>query len=92
LRAALGSFAKMYSDRYADKNIRMNNVLPGYVATRWPEQEAIRERIPMKRYGQPRRSPRRWRSWLRTVPDTSPARTFVSTVDGRGHSDLARGV
>jgi NAD(P)-dependent dehydrogenase (short-subunit alcohol dehydrogenase family) len=51
LRAALGSFAKMYSDRYADKNIRMNNVLPGYVATRWPEQDAIRERIPMKRYG-----------------------------------------
>jgi NAD(P)-dependent dehydrogenase (short-subunit alcohol dehydrogenase family) len=51
LRAALGSFAKMYSDRYADKNIRMNNVLPGYVATRWPEQDAIREHIPMKRYG-----------------------------------------
>jgi NAD(P)-dependent dehydrogenase (short-subunit alcohol dehydrogenase family) len=51
LRAALGSFAKLYSDRYADKNIRMNNVLPGYVATRWPEQEAIKQRIPMKRYG-----------------------------------------
>lgn len=53
LRAALGSFAKMYSDRYADKNIRMNNVLPGYVATRWPEQDAIKQRIPMKRYGTP---------------------------------------
>jgi len=51
LRAALGSFAKLYSDRYADKNIRMNNVLSGYVPTRWPEQEEIKQRIPMRRYG-----------------------------------------
>jgi NAD(P)-dependent dehydrogenase (short-subunit alcohol dehydrogenase family) len=33
LRAALGSFAKLYADRYARHNIRMNNVLPGYVDT-----------------------------------------------------------
>lgn len=33
LRAALGSFAKLYADRYAADGIRMNNLLPGYVET-----------------------------------------------------------
>lgn len=51
LRAALGSFAKLYSDRYASRNIRMNNLLPGFFKTNWPEQEEIRERVPLKRYG-----------------------------------------
>lgn len=51
LRAALGGFAKLYSDRYAEKNIRMNNVLSGNVATRWPEQDEVKKRIPMRRYG-----------------------------------------
>ena len=31
LRAALGSFAKLYEDRYATDGIRMNNLLPGYI-------------------------------------------------------------
>lgn len=31
LRAALGSFTKMYADRYAAQNIRMNNILPGFI-------------------------------------------------------------
>jgi len=31
LRAALGSFAKLYADRYAADNIRMNNILPGFI-------------------------------------------------------------
>lgn len=53
LRAALGSFAKMYSDRYGSMNIRMNNLLPGYFKTRWPEKEEVRQRIPAKRYGRP---------------------------------------
>ena len=30
LRAALHSFAKLYGDRYARHNIRMNNLLPGF--------------------------------------------------------------
>ncbi len=33
LRAALSSFTRLYSDRYAAQNIRMNSVLPGWVAT-----------------------------------------------------------
>ncbi len=50
LRAALGSFAKLYADRYAADGIRMNNLLPGFVDS-YPESEANRGRIPMGRYG-----------------------------------------
>jgi len=53
LRAALGSFAKLYSDRYGPMNIRMNNLLPGYFKTRWPEKEETKQRIPARRYGRP---------------------------------------
>jgi NAD(P)-dependent dehydrogenase (short-subunit alcohol dehydrogenase family) len=48
LRAALGSFAKLYADRYGRHNIRMNNVLPGYVDT-YDIDEATRASIPMGR-------------------------------------------
>ncbi len=50
LRAALGSFAKLYADRYAADGIRMNNLLPGFIDS-YPESEANRGRIPMGRYG-----------------------------------------
>ncbi len=33
LRAALGSFMKMYADRHARDGIRMNCILPGFVDT-----------------------------------------------------------
>lgn len=49
LRAALGSFAKLYAERYARANIRMNNVLPGFVDN-YPENEDTLARIPMRRY------------------------------------------
>jgi NAD(P)-dependent dehydrogenase (short-subunit alcohol dehydrogenase family) len=49
-RAGLASFAKLYADNYAADNIRMNNVLPGFIDS-FPEIEAFRERIPLKRYG-----------------------------------------
>jgi NAD(P)-dependent dehydrogenase (short-subunit alcohol dehydrogenase family) len=49
-RAGLASFTKLYADRYATDNIRMNNVLPGFIDS-LPEQEELRERIPMGRYG-----------------------------------------
>lgn len=48
LRAALGSFAKMYAERYAEEDIRMNNVLPGYVDSYEVSDETV-ESIPMKR-------------------------------------------
>jgi NAD(P)-dependent dehydrogenase (short-subunit alcohol dehydrogenase family) len=50
-RAGLAAFTKLYSDRYAADNIRMNNVLPGFIDS-LPEREEFRERIPMGRYGQ----------------------------------------
>lgn len=51
LRAALGSFAKLYSTRYGEKNIRMNNLLPGFFKTRWPENDETKKRVPLRRYG-----------------------------------------
>jgi NAD(P)-dependent dehydrogenase (short-subunit alcohol dehydrogenase family) len=50
LRAALGDFAKLYSDRYASAGIRMNNILPGFTES-YPESPENVARIPMGRYG-----------------------------------------
>lgn len=50
MRAGLAAFCKLFSDAYADKNVRMNNVLPGFIDSR-PEKEEFRARIPMERYG-----------------------------------------
>jgi len=49
-RAGLAAFTKLYADRYASDDIRMNNVLPGFIDS-LPEKEEFRERIPMGRYG-----------------------------------------
>lgn len=49
-RSALSAFTKLYADRYAAANIRMNNVLPGFIDS-LPVDEAIRATIPMGRYG-----------------------------------------
>ena len=50
LRAALAHFTKLFSDQHAASNIRMNNVLPGFIDS-LPEKEDRRTRIPMQRYG-----------------------------------------
>lgn len=49
-RAGLAAFTKLYSDKYALENIRMNNVLPGFIDS-LPETEDRKARIPMGRYG-----------------------------------------
>lgn len=49
-RAGLAAFSKLFADKYAFENIRMNNVLPGYIDS-LPETEARRAAIPMGRYG-----------------------------------------
>ncbi len=49
-RAGLAAFAKLYADKYATENIRMNNVLPGFIDS-LPETGDRRARIPMGRYG-----------------------------------------
>lgn len=49
-RAGLAAFTKLFSDKYAADNVRMNNVLPGFINS-LPEKEEFRSRIPMQRYG-----------------------------------------
>ncbi len=50
LRAALGSFTKLYADAYAGAGVRINNVLPGFVDS-YPETEEAVARIPAGRFG-----------------------------------------
>ena len=49
-RAGLASFTKLFADKYASDNIRMNNILPGFIDS-LPEKEEFKARIPLKRYG-----------------------------------------
>ncbi|MGX9357413.1 SDR family oxidoreductase [Roseobacteraceae bacterium S113] len=49
-RAGLAAFSKLFADKYAADNVRMNNVLPGFIDS-LPETEDRKARIPMGRYG-----------------------------------------
>lgn len=49
-RAGLAAFTKLYADKYAADNIRMNNILPGFIDS-LPETEDRKARIPLGRYG-----------------------------------------
>ena len=49
-RAGLAAFTKLLTDKNAADNIRMNNVLPGFIDS-LPEKDDRRARIPMGRYG-----------------------------------------
>lgn len=49
-RAGLAAFTKLYADRYAADNIRINNVLPGFIDS-LPESAERRAGIPLGRYG-----------------------------------------
>ncbi|MEE4235164.1 MAG: SDR family oxidoreductase [Anderseniella sp.] len=49
-RAGLASFTKVFADTYAADNIRMNNVLPGWIDS-LPATEERRQGVPMQRYG-----------------------------------------
>lgn len=49
-RAGLASFAKLFADQHAGQNIRMNNVLPGWIDS-LPATDERREMVPLGRYG-----------------------------------------
>lgn len=49
MRAGLSAFTRLFADEFAASNIRMNNILPGFVDT-FPEQEEYVRRIPLGRY------------------------------------------
>ena len=50
MRASLSAFTKIYADEHAKFNIRMNNVLPGFIDSLKPKKEFLK-RIPLKRLG-----------------------------------------
>ena len=49
-RAGLTAYTKLFAETYAAENIRMNNVLPGWIDS-LPATEERRDSVPMKRYG-----------------------------------------
>jgi NAD(P)-dependent dehydrogenase (short-subunit alcohol dehydrogenase family) len=49
-RAGLAAFTKLFADKYATDNIRINNVLPGWIDS-LPQREERRAGVPMQRYG-----------------------------------------
>ncbi len=49
-RAGLAAYTKIFADIYAADNVRMNNVLPGWIDS-LPATEQRREMVPMQRYG-----------------------------------------
>jgi NAD(P)-dependent dehydrogenase (short-subunit alcohol dehydrogenase family) len=49
-RSSLAVFTKLLVDQYAAKNIRMNNILAGFINS-LPEKKKFLEKIPMERYG-----------------------------------------
>ncbi|UYO43118.1 SDR family oxidoreductase [Rhodopseudomonas palustris] len=49
-RAGLAAYTKIFADQYAADNVRMNNVLPGWIDS-LPATEQRRDTVPMKRYG-----------------------------------------
>jgi NAD(P)-dependent dehydrogenase (short-subunit alcohol dehydrogenase family) len=49
-RAGLASYTKIFADTYAVDNVRMNNILPGWIDS-LPATDDRRQSIPMQRYG-----------------------------------------
>ncbi|QFI69339.1 SDR family oxidoreductase [Sinorhizobium alkalisoli] len=49
-RAGLAAYTKIYADAYAKDNIRINNILPGWIDS-LPATEFRRQSVPMQRYG-----------------------------------------
>ena len=49
-RAGLTAYTKIFADQYAAENVRMNNVLPGWIDS-LPQLDERRQAVPMKRYG-----------------------------------------
>ena len=78
-RAGLAAFTKLFADSYAAQNVRMNNVLPGWIDS-LPATEERRAACRWAAMAAPKRSPRRSASWCRRAPAISPGRTCGSTA------------
>ena len=66
LRSALSSYCKLYAKQYGAHNIRMNNILPGFIDS-YPADEETINSIPMLRQG--------------TVEEVAKLAYFLSTDD-----------
>ena len=49
-RAGLAAYTKLFATQYAADNVRMNNVLPGWIDS-LPQTDERRDSVPMQRYG-----------------------------------------
>jgi len=49
-RAGLAAFSKIFADTYAGDNLRINNILPGWIDS-LPATEERRAGVPLQRYG-----------------------------------------
>lgn len=49
-RAGLAAYTKLFADQHAQHNVRMNNVLPGWIDS-LPQTDERRAGVPMGRYG-----------------------------------------
>ena len=49
-RAGLAAYSKLFADQFAEHNVRMNNVLPGWIDS-LPKTDERAQSVPMKRYG-----------------------------------------
>ncbi|HGY9625913.1 SDR family oxidoreductase [Pseudomonas juntendi] len=49
-RSGLAAFSKIFADNFAADNVRINNVLPGWIDS-LPATEQRRDSVPLKRYG-----------------------------------------
>ncbi|PTV53010.1 MULTISPECIES: SDR family oxidoreductase [Pseudomonas] len=49
-RSGLAAFTKIFADQFAGDNVRINNVLPGWIDS-LPATEQRRDSVPLKRYG-----------------------------------------
>jgi NAD(P)-dependent dehydrogenase (short-subunit alcohol dehydrogenase family) len=49
-RAGLAAYTRLFADEFAARNVRMNNVLPGWIDS-LPKTDERAASVPMKRYG-----------------------------------------
>lgn len=49
-RAGLAAYTKLFAESHAAHNVRMNNVLPGWIDS-LPQTNERRDSVPMARYG-----------------------------------------
>ena len=76
-RAGLAVYTKIFTDTFAADNVRMNNVLPGWIDS-LPATEERRNSVPLKRYGKAEEIAATVPSSPHRVLPISPGRAYAS--------------